>query len=158
MLTRTLGSFRPFGLAAAATLMVAGCSRKQVNTYQGHIEGKLVYVASPQGGRLDREAPCPVLTMASKPRRQNWFRSISSVKVDKLVTLSAADQPTRRRPPGWNHDAQRHKGKKNTLCNRLPGELAARLRLCNSHCPLFQGDARHAECHRAIPGGDGGRD
>ena len=33
--------------------MVTGCSRKQVNTYQGYIEGKFVYVASPQSGRLD---------------------------------------------------------------------------------------------------------
>ena len=53
MVARTLRSLRPFGLAAAATLMVTGCSRKQVNTYQGYIEGKFVYVASPQSGRLD---------------------------------------------------------------------------------------------------------
>ena len=56
MLARTLRTFWPFGLAAAATFMVTSCSRKQENTYQGYIEGKFVYVASPQSGRLDRLA------------------------------------------------------------------------------------------------------
>lgn len=49
---RILKSFTPVGLAAAA-LTVAGCSRKQVDSYQGYTEGKFVYVASPESGRLE---------------------------------------------------------------------------------------------------------
>jgi HlyD family secretion protein len=40
-------------LATAAALM-AGCAQKPANTYQGYIEGKFVYVASPESGRLDQ--------------------------------------------------------------------------------------------------------
>lgn len=31
-----------------------GCSRKVGNSYQGYVEGKFVYVASPQSGRMDK--------------------------------------------------------------------------------------------------------
>src|SRR5271166_135641 len=44
------------GLAVAAALGVTGCSHQPANTYQGYIEGKFVYVASPQSGRLDHLA------------------------------------------------------------------------------------------------------
>ena len=37
-------------------MMLAGCSHAPADTYQGYIEGKFVYVASPQSGRLDRLA------------------------------------------------------------------------------------------------------
>jgi HlyD family secretion protein len=33
---------------------MAGCAQKPANTFQGYIEGKYVYVASPQSGRLDQ--------------------------------------------------------------------------------------------------------
>jgi HlyD family secretion protein len=36
-----------------AVVLMAGCAKKPTNTYQGYIEGKFVYVASPQSGRLD---------------------------------------------------------------------------------------------------------
>lgn len=39
---------------AAALALMAGCAQKATNTYQGYIEGKFVYVASPQSGRLDQ--------------------------------------------------------------------------------------------------------
>ena len=38
------------GLAAS---LLAGCSQRDSNAYQGYIEGKFVYVASPQSGRMD---------------------------------------------------------------------------------------------------------
>ncbi len=41
-------------IAAAALVLMAGCAQKPTNTYQGYIEGKFVYVASPQSGRLDQ--------------------------------------------------------------------------------------------------------
>jgi HlyD family secretion protein len=43
------------GVAAATALaLIAGCAQKPANTFQGYIEGKYVYVASPQSGRLDQ--------------------------------------------------------------------------------------------------------
>jgi len=42
--------------AALALLLIAGCARKATNTYQGYIEGKFVYVASPESGRLEHLA------------------------------------------------------------------------------------------------------
>jgi HlyD family secretion protein len=39
-------------LAASLAVSLPGCSRKASNTYQGYAEGKFVYVASPQAGRL----------------------------------------------------------------------------------------------------------
>ena len=41
-------------VAAAALVLIVGCAQKPTNTYQGYIEGKFVYVASPQSGRLDQ--------------------------------------------------------------------------------------------------------
>ena len=41
------------GLALCAASVFAGCSRQHAAGYQGYIEGKFVYVASPESGRLD---------------------------------------------------------------------------------------------------------
>ncbi len=49
--------FLQFGMlpaASAALLLLAGCAQKPANTYQGYIEGKFVYVASPQSGQLEQ--------------------------------------------------------------------------------------------------------
>lgn len=43
----------PLALAAIVALALAGCSRKATNTYQGYVEGKFVYIASPQSGQLE---------------------------------------------------------------------------------------------------------
>lgn len=44
------------GSTLAVTLGAAGCSHQVTNSYQGYIEGKFVYVASPESGRLDHLA------------------------------------------------------------------------------------------------------
>ncbi len=41
-------------ITAALLLFVTGCSHTQTGVYQGYVEGKFVYVASSQSGRLDR--------------------------------------------------------------------------------------------------------
>jgi len=41
---------------AAALVLLAGCSHQQAAEYQGYVEGRFVYVASPESGRLDRLA------------------------------------------------------------------------------------------------------
>ena len=50
---QTLMRFTPIALAAATALSIAGCAHKHANAWQGYIEGKFVYVSSPEGGRLD---------------------------------------------------------------------------------------------------------
>ena len=44
--------FPLLGLAVGLALIMPGCSSKPSNSYEGYVEGKFVYVASPQGGRL----------------------------------------------------------------------------------------------------------
>lgn len=46
-------SFVTLGLAGTALLMAA-CARRQPTTYQGYVEGRFVYVASPESGRLEQ--------------------------------------------------------------------------------------------------------
>lgn len=41
-------------VAVALVLLTTGCSHQQIGGYQGYVEGKFVYVASPESGRLDR--------------------------------------------------------------------------------------------------------
>jgi HlyD family secretion protein len=48
--------FAPLGAALGVALAATGCSHAPLNTYQGYIEGKFVYVASPESGRLDHLA------------------------------------------------------------------------------------------------------
>ncbi len=45
---------KPSSLSSRAGrgLVLAGCSRQPTDTYQGYVEGKFVYVGSPQAGRL----------------------------------------------------------------------------------------------------------
>jgi HlyD family secretion protein len=56
---RIFNNLKRFGVVAvggAAALAMAGCSHPPMNSYQGYIEGKFVYVASPVSGRLDKLA------------------------------------------------------------------------------------------------------
>jgi HlyD family secretion protein len=52
-------------LCLAAIVLLAGCSHRTTNSYQGYIEGKFVYVASPQSGRLDHVAVSRGQTVAT---------------------------------------------------------------------------------------------
>lgn len=63
-------------IGAATPLTLVGCSHQPANTYQGYLEGKFVYVASPQSGRLDKLAVSrgdtvaighPLFTLDSEP-------------------------------------------------------------------------------------------
>jgi hypothetical protein len=40
-------------LGVITTALLSGCTGESVKGYEGYVEGKFVYVASPQGGRLD---------------------------------------------------------------------------------------------------------
>jgi HlyD family secretion protein len=97
-------SLTPFGIAAVAMVMVAGCSHKQVSSYQGYIEGKFVYVASPVSGRLDHlsvtrgeeiDAGQPLFAFDGEPetdevrQAENRLRSSRS----KLADLETGKRP-----------------------------------------------------------------
>jgi HlyD family secretion protein len=44
----------PIVLILAAAFLVSACAHRQTNTWQGYVEGRFVYVASPQSGRLEQ--------------------------------------------------------------------------------------------------------
>ena len=101
LLTRTplLGPF--LGLA----MILAGCSHPPANNYQGYIEGKFVYVASPQSGRLDHLAVARGETVALNQPLFAFDREPEASAVrnaQRLLESSQsrlADLETGKRPP-----------------------------------------------------------
>jgi len=93
------------GLAVAAALGVTGCSHQPANTYQGYIEGKFVYVASPQSGRLDHLAVARGETVAVKQPLFAFDREPEASAVRNAQRLlegsqsRLADLETGKRPP-----------------------------------------------------------
>lgn len=83
----------------------SGCSRHAANTYQGYVEGKFVYVASPQAGRLTHlsvtrgdtvVATHPLFTLDNEPE------SSAARQAEQLLRVSQArlaDLQTGKRPP-----------------------------------------------------------
>lgn len=61
---RTRNAIIPLILSAAA-LLITACARKQPSTYQGYVEGRFVYVASPESGRLEQLSVTRGETIAS---------------------------------------------------------------------------------------------
>lgn len=61
---QTRNSLTILGLASA-TLAVCACAHRQTNTWQGYVEGRFVYVASPQNGRLEQLSVTRGQTIAS---------------------------------------------------------------------------------------------
>ncbi len=94
-----------FGPAFGVAMMLAGCSHQPANTYQGYIEGKFVYVASPQSGRLDHLAVARGETVAVKQPLFAFDREpeASAVHNAQRLLLSSqsrlADLDTGKRPP-----------------------------------------------------------
>jgi len=93
------------GLIAGLAMSLPGCSRNPANTYQGYVEGKFVYVASPQGGRLDHLAVTrgetiavrhPLFTLDHEPE------AAAARQAEQLLRVSQArlaDLQTGKRPP-----------------------------------------------------------
>jgi HlyD family secretion protein len=92
-------------LLLGAALAITGCSHPPANTYQGYIEGKFVYVASPQSGRLDHLAVARGETVAVKQPLFAFDREpeASAVRNAQRLLLSSqsrlADFETGKRPP-----------------------------------------------------------
>jgi len=101
--SRALASL--LGAAFGMVMILAGCSHPPANTYQGYIEGKFVYVASPQSGRLDHLAVARGETVAVKQPLFAFDREPETSAVrnaQRLLESSQsrlADLETGKRPP-----------------------------------------------------------
>ena len=93
------------GLLAGLAVIVAGCNRQPTNAYQGYVEGKFVYVASPEGGRLTHLAVSRGETVAvSHPlfSLDNEPEAAAARQAEQLLRESQArmaDLQTGKRPP-----------------------------------------------------------
>ncbi len=93
------------GAAFIAALVATGCSHPPADTYQGYVEGKFVYVASPQSGRLDHLAVARGETVAVKQPLFAFDREPEASVVHNAQRLlensqsRLADLETGKRPP-----------------------------------------------------------
>lgn len=97
--------FTLVGSVLAAAIAATGCSHQPANTYQGYIEGKFVYVASPQSGRLEHLAVARGDTVTVKQPLFAFDRDPEASAVrnaQRLLESSQsrlADLETGKRPP-----------------------------------------------------------
>jgi HlyD family secretion protein len=93
------------GAVFVAALAAAGCSHPPANSYQGYIEAKFVYVASPQSGRLDHLAVARGETVVTKQPLFAFDREPEASAVHNAERLlegsqsRLADLGTGKRPP-----------------------------------------------------------
>ena len=97
--------YRLFGVTVGLSLLAAGCAHRRTNVYQGYVEGKYVYVASSQSGRLTElavargrtvEAGQPLFGLESDPQADAVERAQAVLRAS-LARL--ADLKTGKRPP-----------------------------------------------------------
>lgn len=99
----------PRGLLCAATCaglaILASCARTSNNNFEGYVEGKFVYVASPQGGRLDQLSVArgdvvsinhPMFTLDREPEASAASQAEQVLHSDEA---RLADLQTGKRPP-----------------------------------------------------------
>ena len=92
-------------LATVLALALAGCSRKSTTAYQGYVEGKFVYVASPESGRLDhlavaRGETIPVShTLFALDSEPEAAAERQAQQVLRVSEARLADLRTGKRPP-----------------------------------------------------------
>ncbi len=92
-------------LAVCLAALLSGCSRRPSDTYQGYVEGKFVYVASPQAGRLDQlsvergevvSVSRPLFTLDQEPEASAERQAQQILSADEA---RLADLRTGKRPP-----------------------------------------------------------
>ena len=95
----------PLALAVLVAFALSGCSRKSTIMYQGYVEGKFVYVASPQSGRLDHLSVTrgetitvshPLFALDSEPEAAAERQAQQLLRVSEA---RLADLETGKRPP-----------------------------------------------------------
>ena len=99
-------SISRFNVAALLSLgLLIGCSGKTNSSYEGYVEGKFVYVASPQSGRLDRlavsrgetiEVSHSLFTLELEPEVSATRQAREALRADEA---RLADLQTGKRPP-----------------------------------------------------------
>jgi len=92
-------------LATVLAAILASCSRTPTNAYQGYAEGKFVYVASSQGGRLDELSVTrgdvvtishPLFTLDDEPEAAAERQAEQTLRADEA---RLADLQSGKRPP-----------------------------------------------------------
>ena len=92
-------------LAVATCTILSSCSHNTSNGFQGYVEGKFVYVASPQGGRLTDlsvsrgetiTASHPLFTLDPEPESSAELQARQFLRADEA---RLADLQTGKRPP-----------------------------------------------------------
>jgi HlyD family secretion protein len=90
--------------AAAVLLALSGCARKHTGTYQGYVEGKYVYIASSQSGRLMHLAVArgdtiqtdhPLFQLEVEPERsaERQARQLLQEEEARLADLKTGKRP-----------------------------------------------------------------
>ena len=105
----TITSLRPrrsvLALTIAAGTLLSSCSRKSSSGFEGYVEGKYVYVASPQGGRLYQlsvsrgevvNASHPLFALDREPEAAAVQQAEQVLRADEA---RLADIQTGKRPP-----------------------------------------------------------
>lgn len=90
---------------ASLLSLLSACAQKPTNTYQGYVEGKFVYVASPQAGRLERlsvergetvSTSSPLFALDQQPEVSAEAQARELLRADEA---RLADLRTGKRPP-----------------------------------------------------------
>lgn len=92
-------------VATAIVVCLSGCSKQASNVYQGYVEGKFVFVSSPQAGRLDRlsvsrgetiSLNVPLFALDAEPESfaEKQARELLAADENRLT-----DMQTGKRPP-----------------------------------------------------------
>jgi len=93
------------GVAGTLAAFLTSCSQQTTDAYQGYVEGKFVYVASPQAGRLDRlsvargdkiVARQPLFMLDPEPELSAELQARELLRSDEN---RLADLETGKRPP-----------------------------------------------------------
>ena len=92
-------------LCIAVATLLSGCSRNTSSGFEGYVEGKYVYVASPQGGRLEElsvsrgdvvDASHPLFTLDREPEAASAQQAEQVLRADEA---RLADIQTGKRQP-----------------------------------------------------------
>ena len=92
-------------LAASLVSLPAACSRNATTGYQGYVEGRFVYVASPQPGRLDHLSVTRGETIAANQAlftldpEPEWSAELQARQILRSDEARLADLRTGKRPP-----------------------------------------------------------
>ncbi len=104
-ITKPFMTFTFGAMVLCLGMATTGCSHTSSDSYQGYVEGKFVYVASPEGGRLDAlsvkrgesvTVNHPLFTLDHEPEASAELQARQLLRADEA---RLADLETGKRPP-----------------------------------------------------------